>query len=297
MKKKLIIILTAAALPILILCGALLYMTSHSLSFSVGRFLAINDTTCMMITEGNAPVVLSNTKNKDGLFAGLTTGDEILVLHDGIQETYPAKTGAYRIWKRGDGTMEDISKDVLLQLQELGWLPAEADPNVPSSPAPEPQDNILTEPECSFVSVYANWSDSDLIYTRSLNRDTMAISSVRHLPVYRLDTREDVDSFYHTFAPLYEMDGFLEVTGAYREDFFNDNSLILIYVSSGSGSYRFGVSEIKGDRETFNVVIEQLNFPEVVTDDMAGWFIIVEVEDHALNHRTIDAYMSNRLVR
>ena len=297
MKKKPIMILAAAALILLLLCIALLYMSLHSLGFSSGRFLAINDTTFMLIIEDNAPILLANTNDNDDLFTGLTSGDQILVLHDGIQETYPARTGAYRIWKRSDGTMNDISEDVIVQLKELGWLPTGSEPDTPPLPTPEPQDDILPEPEANYISVYANWSDSDLIYTCSLNRDSMAISGVRHLPVYRLDTLSDVEEFHSRFRNLYDMDGYLEVTGAYQEDFFAANSLVLVYVSSGSGTYRFGVSEIKADHETFSVVIEQLNFPEVVTDDMAGWFIIVEAEDSILNHRIIDAYMRSQINR
>ncbi len=297
MKRKLSVILISAVLPLILIGIFLMHMSSLSLSFSTGRFLVINDMTFMMITEDNSPIILANIKNIDGLFAGLTSGDEILVLHDGIQETYPARTGAYRIWKRSSGTMDDIPGNVMQQLQELGWLPADSGSNTTPSPEPEPQDNILPEPDSDYLSVYANWSDSDLIYTHSLNRDTMAISSARHLPVYRLDTKQDVESFYSTFRNLYDMDGYLEATGAYGDDFFESNSLVLVYVSSGSGSYRFGVGEIIADRETYTVVIKQLNFPECVTDDMAGWFIIVEADDTVLNHRIIDSYMSNRISR
>lgn len=297
MKKRLIVILAAAAILLSCCCIALLYMKDHSLSFSTGRFLIIDENTCMLIIDNRSPVVLSNIKQNEDLFSNLDSGDKILVLHDGIRESYPAQTGAYAVWKLGNGTLEDISPDVLKQLQDLGWISVEKDPVPSTEPDPKPQDSTLPEQDVTYHSVYANWSDSDLIYTLSLNRDTMTISSARHLPVYRLDTLSDVEQFYASFRNLYEMDGYLEITGAYEETFFDSNSLIVVYVSSGSGSYRFGVSEIKADSETYCVVIEQLNFPECVTDDMAGWFIITEATDSQLDTRNIDAYMSNRINR
>lgn len=47
------------------------------------------------------------------------------------------------------------------------------------------------------------------------------------------------------------------------------------YVSANSGSLRFGVNSVYNDGNDFCIFIEQLNNPENVTDDMAGWFILL----------------------
>jgi hypothetical protein len=54
--------------------------------------------------------------------------------------------------------------------------------------------------------------------------------------------------------------------------------LILAYVAASSGSYRFGVSEVYCDEQSFCMYIEQLNNPEAHDDMMAGWFAVVEVD-------------------
>ena len=122
---------------LLVCAGLLWYMVSHSLDFSVGRCLVAENGSYMFI-DGNSPIVMSNRKDKEGMFAGLETGDKILLLHDGIQESYPGGTGAYWYMKLEDGTQADIPEQVMEELAELGWtiVANEADPNV-VAPAPE----------------------------------------------------------------------------------------------------------------------------------------------------------------
>ena len=91
-KKKWMIPLCVIGGLLLVCAGLLWYMVSHSLDFSVGRCLVAENGSYMFI-DGNSPIVMSNRKDKEGMFAGLETGDKILLLHDGIQESYPGGTG------------------------------------------------------------------------------------------------------------------------------------------------------------------------------------------------------------
>ena len=61
--------------------------------------------------------------------------------------------------------------------------------------------------------------------------------------------------------------------------FFEENTLMLVYVTAYSGSYRFGVNSVSLDGGSFCIYVEQTNDPEVGTQDMAGWFITVAVPD------------------
>lgn len=133
---------------------------------------------------------------------------------------------------------------------------------------------------------YANWTEESEIYIHALNTNRMAESSVRHLPIYRFGTLEELEQFKQTFGEVLTMDSgynevpsFNDVTANYDETFFNENTLMLVYVSASSGTYRFGVNSVFCDGNSFCIHIEQLNNPEVVTDDMAGWFITVAVPD------------------
>ena len=144
---------------------------------------------------------------------------------------------------------------------------------------------------------YANWSDSNEFYITCLNSDKLAISSVPHLPVHKFDTLEELEQFKKDYSMIYTMDyghdevpSFNEVTVKYDEEFFKDNSVILVYVTSSSGSDRYGVSSIFCNDDNFCVYVKQTNDIDVGTDDMAGWFITVAVPDSMIeNCTTIDA--------
>lgn len=149
-----------------------------------------------------------------------------------------------------------------------------------------------------FKISYANWTDSAEICQKALNAGATDGDSVLRLPIYRFDTAEDVKAFRDTFAETLTFDcgyngnpSFDEVAAEYGEDFFEKNSLVLVYVTASSGSYRFGVSDIVCDGENFLVYVSLLNNPEVVTCDMAGWFVTVEAEKNSFSETTVfDAF-------
>ena len=150
---------------------------------------------------------------------------------------------------------------------------------------------------------YANWTDKSEIYTNALNTDKMTISSVQHLPIYKFDTLEDFEQFKLNFYEVLDMNAsydeipsFEYTTGDYSETFFEENTLMLVYVSANSGTYRFGVNSVFCDGTSFCIHVEQVNKPEVVTDDMAGWFITVAVPDSMVaNCAEFDADLNNNL--
>lgn len=122
MKKKTWLFPLGILIGVFLLCGGILwYMSAHSLGVSVGRFLIAERGTYMVILDERSPVCMSNVKEKEGLFDGLENGDKILVLHDGIRESYPGGTGAYAVFKLAYGNISDIPEQVLNELAELGW--------------------------------------------------------------------------------------------------------------------------------------------------------------------------------
>ena len=145
---------------------------------------------------------------------------------------------------------------------------------------------------------YANWTEDSRIFT-CLNAKTLYISSVHHLPVYKLDTEEDLKRFKETFRDVLTLDhgynevpSFNEVTAGYDDEFFAKHTVILAYVVSGSGSFRYGIRDVDigGSALCLNVV--QTNHPEVGTSDMAGWLVMAEVLDaNIANITEFDAQM------
>ena len=195
-------------------------------------------------------------------------GDLVLITYDGvILETYPARLN--QVYKVEKGTLK-FTED-------------ETQPG--GTPADETFDITVS---------YANWGELNEIYSKALNIDKMAISSVRHLPIYKFDTLAELEQFKNDVKDVLsidagydEMPSFNESTTKYDENFFVENTLMLVYVEATSGSYRYGVNSVYHADGNFCIHIEQTNNPETHTDDMSGWFITVAVPDSMVADCTV----------
>ncbi len=167
---------------------------------------------------------------------------------------------------------------------------SDVSPNTsPEQKAPDAAENNEKQEESvgwySTKLVYANWSEDDRILRNCLNPETMAISSSRHLPVYKFSTKEDVERFKEMFQDILSLDqrrddvpSFSEVTDSYNDDFFTKHSVVMAYVVASSGSFRFDIESILIDDMSLCLNVYQTNAPEVYTADMAGWFVIAELD-------------------
>ena len=117
MKKK---ILIAVSVIVCVIAIGLFILAGKSISPSVGLYLH-TDNGNMLILD-NSPIVMSVRTGNDDMFEKYESGDKILVLHDGINESYPGQTRAYFVMKLADGEMSDIHENVLASLNELGWI-------------------------------------------------------------------------------------------------------------------------------------------------------------------------------
>lgn len=95
-------------------------MLDRGYGISTGRYLEARGGEALLIIQ-NSPIEMHNRTDVD-LFENLDTGDEILVFHDGVAESYPGQTSVHIVIKLGDGTIADIPQQVIEQLTELGWL-------------------------------------------------------------------------------------------------------------------------------------------------------------------------------
>lgn len=128
----------------------------------------------------------------------------------------------------------------------------------------------------------------DKLHSGALNADQMTISSVRHFPIYKFDTLEELTQFKDSLdyperlsARYNEVPSFNETTAKYDETFFSENALLLVYVGARSGTYRFAVDTITGDGTSLCVRIAETTHAELVTCDEAGWFVTVAIPDSA----------------
>ena len=90
--------------------------------------------------------------------------------------------------------------------------------------------------------------------------------------------------------------GFLDACDKYDEAFFEDGYLIFVVLEERSGSVRHNVDSVKGSR---SVIIDiDREVPEVCTDDMAQWHIMVELsrENLVQSSEAVEVYVDNGLV-
>lgn len=118
MKKKIGIGMVIAVL--LLLVAVVVWFFSRNLTFSTARCIVTRQK-CMMVLD-NSPIGMSNRSRDEKLFERLSTGDKILVVHDGIAESYPGQTGAYFLWKLEDGSAADVPVQVIETLEEMGYI-------------------------------------------------------------------------------------------------------------------------------------------------------------------------------
>ena len=123
MKRKLW--LKASLFPLLSLLLLLILilgvLTVKGYGISVGRLLVTERGDRLLIVE-NTPIQMSDRSRKQALFDSCQTGDLLLVVHGGVEETYPARSGAYFVLRLQRGSVVDIPGNVLNELFELGWI-------------------------------------------------------------------------------------------------------------------------------------------------------------------------------
>jgi len=137
-KKKWLIpvgIISAILVLIIICVGVFI---SKGFGVSEGIYLETKDGSAIMVCK-RTPIAMSNRTNLD-LFDNLEIGDKILVIHDGIAESYPARTGAYAVFKRNDGVTGAIPPSVIEEMIELGWIDSAKDAEF-DSPSGESSEN------------------------------------------------------------------------------------------------------------------------------------------------------------
>ncbi len=143
---------------------------------------------------------------------------------------------------------------------------------------------------------YAGGVNSGALYNDALNRDKMAISSVRHLPIYKFDTRDELNLFVGNYigssvssvlnAGWDEVPYFTATLSKYDDAFFEENTLMLVYVSCSNCTHRFDVESIYRDSQTLYISVEETTGAEEVDYAEADWFIAVAVPDSMVENCT-----------
>ena len=160
------------------------------------------------------------------------------------------------------------------------------------------------DPGYGNTVAYAGWSDDPSISEGALNKGQLTNENGNHLPIFKFDTLDDLNQFKAKYDGVLALDqgynsalSFNEALSNAQWDskvFFKDNSLLAVYVPANSGSLRFALHNIEVTYESVCVYVEQTNRPEIFTEDMAGWFVLVEIADDEIrNCYAFDAIFVN----
>ncbi len=193
----------------------------------------------------------------------LVVGSKINIVYDGmILETYPSQiNNVFAIYLVGAG-----SEDVVYKLS------------------------------------YANYSDNDKLYMTALNKDRFRLNNIEYLPIHKVDDLETLNDFKKDFGSILTLDSgynevpsFNDVTKDYNQEFFKDNSLLLVYVPANSCTWRYGVYSIDYREHYICVTVTRTDNSETGDTAMAGWFISVPIDKAKFDEYTeFNSYMVER---
>lgn len=268
MKKKILVIISVIVCVVAI---GVFVLAGKNISPSVGQYLRADNSD--MIILDNSPIVMS-TRN-DNMFGKYENGDKILVFHDGINESYPGSTGVYLSVKLADGHISHISETVLRQLYELGWISSE---NLLVSEN-EYHSALFDMKHASSHSTF----DTEKIKLAADNAEFMDDESVYHFPVFKFDTyesfRDFLDNYDKNFDSGYsDAEDFREKLKDLNEEYFNENSVIIIPYYTGSSNTSYDVESVYSDGEIFRMNITEYSEGQVGASVITSCLFAVGVE-------------------
>ena len=113
---------------------------------------------------------------------------------------------------------------------------------------------------------------------------------------------QELKDYYNTWHEVFDLErkdkvysdttiGFLDACDQFDEAFFEENYLIFVLLEEGSGSIRHEVRSVEQTEDKKLSISIDRNVPEVGTDDMAEWHIILELSRDVLVENSIDTYL------
>lgn len=115
--KKLLVYFSLFAFIIILLVS---YSINNKNSMT-GIYLRSVNGINIIIEDDGGPTSMVNKTGKENIFDNLKNGDKILITYDSISETYPGETQIYNCKLIEQGSVNDIPKDTLDKLQEIGF--------------------------------------------------------------------------------------------------------------------------------------------------------------------------------
>ncbi|MBR3754191.1 MAG: hypothetical protein IKK49_03695 [Clostridia bacterium] len=213
-----------------------------------------------------------------------------------------SEKGRYRFESKGtlDGEEITVSVEFELNKNSIKYYKNLLEEHDKTTELPDyetyPSDTRVTEaptkelpPETTNVQqpvAPKNYPQTAVAFTGSripsggLNADKAYISSIQHLPIYKFESRKEIDRFVSANGNKIALDsGWNEVPSVntvlaqYDEAFFEENVLFAVFVHCSNCTYRFAVDSVYNDGKHFIIHVKQANNPQEVETMEAGWML------------------------
>ena len=162
------------------------------------------------------------------------------------------------------------------------------------------------DPAYGNTIAYVGWTDDERIYENALNKDILQGRDGVHLPVYKMDTLEEFEQFKSDYSDVFTMnqgrDKYLSFDDTVArvqwntEAFYKDYTMLAVYIPAMDGTLRFHVADVQTKNERFDIYVGQ-GHADLVSDEMAGWLIMMEVKDEEMQeYKYFNAFLNNAMI-
>ena len=126
-----------------------------------------------------------------------------------------------------------------------------------------------------------------------------------------INSREELEIYYKANKEIFDLErkeevysdttiGFWDACDKYDDSYFERQNLVLIVLEEGSGSIRHEITDVRphsnenGALVGWDITINRI-VPEVGTDDMAQWHLLLEVQMGAVIKNDDDIWINGKL--
>ena len=137
---------------------------------------------------------------------------------------------------------------------------------------------------------WAGFDGSAVLFVKALNRNQMQTSHTQYLPTFVFQSKDQLDNFISDTCKnlainqsLDEVPAFTETAASYDEKFFEENSLILVYVTSENRSSRYSATGFHCDGTSFTLKVGETAKLDNGNSERGGWFVTVVVSNRLID--------------
>lgn len=154
-------------------------------------------------------------------------------------------------------------------------------------------DNELQQEAASAPGAAVGGDPQSWVYQKQYIRTNGGDENTEY-PFYEvIRSREELNRYYEEHKDIYDLErretvyadssiGFLDACDRYDDAFFARRDLIILVLEEGSGSVRHEIQGVRPCYDNSWQLIGRRIVPEVCTDDMAQWHILIEIDKNLI---------------